>query len=118
MLHIIFLTLMLFLSNNPVMAEDTHTETFQGVISSTEGVPQYLIVNEKKVLIGDRSEVKDYKERKIELSDLKVSKWVYLVVARKQAGLTAEKIYLLPKRIKDSEKHNYPFMVREEEAEE
>lgn len=118
MLYIIFVALAVFLSGNPVMAEDTYAETFQGVISSTEGMPQYLIVNEKKVLIGDKAEVMDYKERKIELSDLKVSKWVYLVVERKQAGLTAQKIYLLPKRIKDSEKHNYPFMVREEEAEE
>lgn len=118
MFYIIFVVLAVFLSGNPVMAEDTYAETFQGVISSTEGVPQYLIVNEKKVLIGDRAEVKDYKERKIELSDLKVGKWVYLVVEKKTAGLTAKKIYLLPKKIRDSEKHTYPFMVREEEAEE
>lgn len=118
MIYIILTAILLLFSNNPVMAEDTYAETFQGVISSTEGVPQYLIVNEKKVLIGDRAEVKDYKEREIELYDLKVGKWVYLVVEKKPAGLTAKKIYLLPKKIRDSEKHTYPFMVREEEAEE
>ncbi|MBI5193988.1 MAG: hypothetical protein HZA08_11195 [Nitrospirae bacterium] len=118
MFYIFFLTLMMVFSNNPVMAEDTYTETFQGVISSTEGIPQYLIVNEKKVLISNNAEVKDHKDREIELSDIKVGKWVYLVVEKKQAGLTVNKIYLLPKRIKDSEKHNYPFIGREEEGEE
>lgn len=117
MLHIIFLTLMLLLSNNPAAGQESYTETFQGVIGSLEGMPGYLIVNEKKILIGDRVEVKDYKDIEIRLTDLKIGKWVYLVVEKKQAGLTAHKIYLLPKRIKDSEKHSYPFMVREEQAE-
>ena len=101
------------------MAEEAAgTDTFQGVISSTEGIPNYLIVNEKRILLSDKVEVNDHREREIELSDLKVGKWVYLVTERRAAGITALKIYLLPKKIKDREKHEYRFMEREKEPEE
>lgn len=119
MLYTIFVMLFLMISNNPAVAEEApHTETFQGVISSTEGVPMYLIVNENKILLGEKVEVKDRKEREISLSDLKNGKWVYIVAERKPAGITAQRIYLLPKKIKDRDKHEYHFMKMEEEPEE
>ncbi len=119
MLYIIFVTLFLMVSNGPAVAEEApHTETFQGVISSTGGMPRYLIVNENKILIGENAEVKDHKEREISLSDLKNGKWVYIVAEKKPSGITAQRIYLLPKNIKGRDKHEYRFMKREEEPEE
>lgn len=118
MFYIIFVTLFLFVSNNPVIAEETAgTETFQGVVSSTEGGTRYLIINEKRVLLSDNLEVKDHSEREIELSDIRVGKWVYVVAERRAAGITARRIYLLPKKITNREKHEYRFMEREEETE-
>lgn len=118
MLYIIFVTLFLMISNNPVCAEDTlPTETYQGVISSTEGMPGYLIINESKVLLGENTEVKDSKERIKSLSDLKNGKWVYIVAERRPSGITAQRIYLLPNKIKNRDKHEYHFMQMEEESE-
>ena len=115
MFHILFVTILFLLSNQPVLAADGNTEAFQGIINSTEGAPKYLIVHERKILLDEKVEIKDHKEKDAAISDLKNGKWVYIVTEEKPAGTTALRIYLLPKRLKDNEKHNYPFIQREEE---
>ncbi len=118
MFYILFSALLLLLSNQPVMAENSDVERFQGIISSTEGLPGYIVVNERQILLDEDVKIKDPKEKEASVSDLKSGKWVYIVAEKKPAGHTAIRIYLLPKRIKDKEKHDYPFMTREEESEE
>ena len=100
------------------MAESNNIEKFQGIISSTEGLPNYMMVNERKILLNEGIEIKDSKEKKASVSDLKEGKWVYIVYEEKRPGLTATRIFLIPRRIKDKEKGHYPFMTREEESEE
>lgn len=118
MFYILFSALLLLISNQPVMAENRYVEPYQGIISSTEGAPGYIIVNERKILLDKGVAIKDHEEKEVSLSDLKKGKWVYIVSEKRAAGLTALRIYLLPRRIKDNEKRNYPFIIREEEPEE
>ncbi len=118
MFYILLTGLFFLLSNQPALAEEQVSEIFQGIISSTRGAPSYLVVNERKIYLDEDVEVKDHKERELSVSELKAGKWVYIVSEKRSYGPTALRIYLLPKRIKDYEKRNYPFMKREEEPEE
>lgn len=118
MFYALIATLLFLLSGQPVMAENSHVERFQGIISSTEGLPNYMMVNERKILLDESVEIEDPKEKKASVSDLKEGKWVYIVSEEKGQGLTAIRIFLIPTRIKDKEKGNYPFMIKEEESEE
>ena len=118
MFYILFSALLLLLSNQPVLAENSDVERFQGIISSTEGLPGYIVVNERQILLDEDIKIKNPKEKEVSVSDLKGGKWVYIVAEKKPAGLSAIRIYLLPKHIKDKEKHDYPFMTKEEESEE
>ena len=118
MLNILFAVLMLLLSNQPAMAENKDVEIFQGIISSAEGLPKYIYVNERRLLLDSNIDVRDQKEKEALLSNLKSGKWVYIVSEKRSEGPTALRIYILPKHIKDNEKHDYPFMKREEEPEE
>ncbi len=118
MFYALIATLFFLLSGQSVMAESNNTERFQGIISSTEGLPYYLMVNERKILLDEGVEIKDPKEKKAALSDLKEGKWVYIVSEEKGPGLIATRIFLIPRRVKDKERDHYPFMTREEESEE
>ncbi len=118
MFYILITTLLLLLSNQPVMAENSDVERFQGIISSTEGLPGYIVVNERRILLDEGVKIKDPKEKEASLTDLKSGRWIYIAAEERPAGLTAIRIFLLPKRIKDKEKRDYPFMTREEESEE
>jgi len=118
MFYALITTLFFLLAGQPVMAENNNVERFQGIISSTGGLPDYIMVNERKILLDEGVEIKDPKEKKSSLSDLKEGKWVYIVSEEKRPGLTATHIFLIPGRIKDKERGHYPFMTREEESEE
>lgn len=118
MFYALITTLFFLLAGQPVMAENNNVERFQGIISSTGGLPDYIMVNERKILLDEGVEIKDPKEKKASLSDLKEGKWVYIVYEEKRPGLTATRIFLIPRRIKDKERGHYPFMTREEESEE
>jgi len=100
------------------MADNGQTETFQGVINSTDGLPGYFIVNERKLLVDGSVTIKDAKEKEAAIKDLKNGKWVYITAEKKAAGLTATHIYLIPKRIKNKDKVNYPFIKKVEETDE
>ena len=118
MFYALITTLFFLLSGQSAMAESSNIERFQGIISSTGGLPHYIMVNERKILLEEGVEIKDPKEKKASLSDLKEGKWVYIVSEEKGHGLSATRIFLIPRRIKDKEKGHYPFMTREEESEE
>ncbi len=117
MINLLFAFLLLLVSGPPAIAGGENTETYQGIVSSTEGLPNHIIVNERRVLLDSQVEIKDHKEKDKSLSDIKNGKWIYVVAEERSSGLTAIKIYLLPGKIKDNEKHKYPFMVKEEDDE-
>ena len=104
--------------SQPVLAEEHEISIYQGTISSVEGLPGYIIVNERQFPLSDDAEIKDSKEKDANLSDLKEGKWVYIVSEDSPNGFKAKRIYLLPKYIQKSEKDNYPFMKKEEEQKE
>ena len=118
MFYALITTLFFLLAGQPVMAENNNVERFQGIISSTGGLPDYIMVNERKILLDEGVEIKDPKEKKAALSDLKEGKWVYIVSEEKGPGLIATRIFLIPRRVKDKERGHYPFMTREKESEE
>jgi len=117
MFYIILSVILLLLSNRPALAEDDYVETFQGIVNSTAGMPGYIVVNEQKLLLDDKVVIKDHQEKDAPLSDIRVGRWIYVAAAKRSAGPTALRIYLLPRYIKDKERSSYPFMKREEESE-
>ncbi len=117
MINFLIAGLLLLLSNQPALAGSDDTVTYQGIVNSIEGIPNHLIINERKIFLDDDVEVMDHKEKEKSLSDIKNGKWIYVVSEEKSSGLTALRIYLLPGKVKDSEKHKYPFMVKEEDDE-
>lgn len=117
MLNFLIAGLLLLLSNQPALAGSEDTVAFQGVVNSTSGMPNYLLVNERKVLLDDRIEVRDYKEKEKSLSDIKDGKWIYVVYEETSSGPNAVRIYLLPGKVKHNEKHKYEFMHKEEDRE-
>ncbi|MBI5755632.1 MAG: hypothetical protein HZA12_01790 [Nitrospirae bacterium] len=114
----IFLSGILFLIlTQPLLAQEREFSIYQGVISSAEQAPEYIIIDERKFPLAGDVKVKDYREKDATLSDLKPGKWVYIVSEQSSTGdLTAKRIYILPRYIKKGEKQNYPFMKREEES--
>lgn len=117
MFYILLSTILLLLSSQPVLAEDGYVNSFQGAISATDGIPKYIVVNEHKLLLDEKVIVKNHKEKDASLSDLKAGQWIYIAAQKRPAGLTALRIYLLPRHVPDKEKSGYPFMEKEEEPE-
>ncbi len=117
MLNFLIAGLLLLLSHQPALAGSDDTVTFQGIVNSIEGIPNHIIINERKIFLDDDVEVMDHKEKEKSLSDIKNGKWIYVVSEEKSSGLTALRIYLLPGKVKDSEKNKYPFMAKEEDDE-
>lgn len=117
MINLLFAFLLLLVSGQPVIAGGEYTESYQGIVSSIEGLPKQIIVNERRVLLDSQVEVMDHKEKEKSLSDIKSGKWIYVVAEERSSGLTAIRIYLLPGKIKDNEKHKYPFMDKDEDDE-
>lgn len=118
MFYILFSMLLLLLSNQPAMAEERYPDIFQGIISSTEGSPKSIVINERKVLLDNKVEIMDHKENRKSLSDLAAGKWIYVISEKRPPGTTAMRIYFIPKRVSEKEKFKYPFMKREEDPEE
>ena len=116
MINFLIAGLLLLLSNQPALAGSDDTVTFQGIVNSADGMPGYLIINERKVLLDERVEVRDHKEKDKSLSDIKNGKWIYVVSKETLSGPNAIRIYLLPGNVKHGEKHKYPFMHKEEES--
>ena len=117
MLNFLIAGLLLLLSNQPALAVSDDTVTFQGIVNSTEGMPNHLFINEMKVLLDEMVEVRDHKDKDKSLSDIKNGKWIYVVSEEKSSGPNAIRVYLLPGKVKDSEKHKYPFMHKEKDDE-
>src|SRR4030067_1867998 len=117
MLNFLIAGLLLLLSNQPALAVSDDTVTFQGIVNSTEGMPNHLFINERKVLLDERVEVRDQKDKEKSLSDIKNGKWIYVLSEAESSGPNAIRVYLLPGKVKDSEKHKYPFMHKEEDDE-
>ncbi len=115
MINLLFACLLLLLSNQPAFAGSDDTVTFQGIVSSAEGIPNHLLINERKLLLDDRVEVRDHKEKEKSLSDIKEGKWLYVVYKETLTGPKAIRIYLLPGKVNDSDKKNHPFMHKEED---
>ena len=118
MLKFIIAGLLFILSNQPALAGGNDTVIFQGIVNSTDGMPYHLFINERKILLDERVEVMDHKERDKDLSDIKNGKWLYIVSEETLSGPKAIRIYLLPGNVKHSEKRNYPFMHKEEAGDE
>ena len=117
MINFLIAGLLLLLSNQPALAGSDDTVTYQGIVNSIEGIPNHLIINERKIFLDDDVEVMDHKEKEKSLSDIKSDKWIYVVAEERSSGLTAIRIYLLPGKVKDNDINKYPFMNKDEDDE-
>lgn len=116
MLKVLLSGVLILLLSQPLLAEDKEFSIYQGMISSAAKIPKFIIVNEREITLAEDIKIMDSKERDASLSDLKTGKWIYIVSEHTPNGPVAKKIYIIPKHVKKSEKHNYPFMKREEES--
>ena len=116
MLKVLLSGVLILLLSQPLFAEDKEFSIYQGMISSAGKIPKFIIVNEREITLAGDIKVMDSKERDATLSDLKTGKWVYIVSEHTPDGPVAKKIYIIPKHVSKWDKHNYPFMEKEEKT--
>ncbi len=116
MLNFLVAGFLLLLSHQPALAGSDDTTTFQGIVNSAAGMPEYLFINERKILLDDRVEVRDHKEKDKSLSDIKNGEWIFVVSKQTLSGPKAIRLYILPGIVKQGEKHKHPFMKKEEDS--
>jgi hypothetical protein len=109
------LLLLLSLLTPPPTYSEEGTITFQGVIMTSGEPSSYIVVNEGKVLVTEATRYLNHKEKTISSNEFRAGKWVFGVAHTTLRGLTADKLYLLPKKVKGDKDAEYPFMTREDE---
>ncbi|MBI5197831.1 MAG: hypothetical protein HZA19_04390 [Nitrospirae bacterium] len=100
---------------SPLHAEEQEKISYQGVISAFDPSDRFMIVNERKVLLTPETKFVNPKEREVSFSEWTSGKWVYVVGYLSEKGPVADKLYLLPNRVKSSDSAHYPFMSGDEE---
>ena len=64
MINLLFAFLLLLVSGQPVIAGGEYTETYQGIVSSIEGLPKQIIVNEHLLKLFVKNTIKTKKIEK------------------------------------------------------
>ena len=109
------LLLLLSLLTPPPTHSEEGTTTFQGVMMTSDEPSSYIVVNEGKVLVTESTRYLNHKEKTISSNEFRAGKWVFGVAHTTLRGLTADKLYLLPKKVKGGKDAEYPFMTPEAE---
>jgi hypothetical protein len=112
-----FILASLFLSVSPSFSEEGDRVTFEGIVGDISTSGGYLTINERNILLTDRTLYFDHSEHAIPSSDILSGKWVFCVAHVTRKGPEADKIYLLPKHVTGEELQAYPFMNDEGETE-
>ena len=84
---------------------------FQGVVMSVDVKGSSLIVNERLVVWDKKTVVSNERGISASIERVKARDWVFVegVLNKAQKRVEAKRIYVLPKRIDEKEKHQYPF---------
>ncbi len=109
----ITITMILFLlSSSVALASEEENIRIQGVMMSLDLKRNVMIVNEKLFTFNQDTAVHNDRGGAIPIDRLKPNTWVYIEGLRDgtNKGIVVRKIYLLPKYIKEKEKHLYSFI--------
>ncbi len=83
----------------------------QGLIMNIDFKQNTMVVNEKTFTWGKTTAIHNDKASPITMDRFKRMAWVYIVGEQTDdSRIHIKKIYLLPRRIENKEKHLYPFM--------
>ncbi len=109
----ISITIILFLlSSSVALASEEESIRIQGVMMSLNLKKNVMIVNEKLFTLNQDTAIHNDKGTAITIDRLKPNTWVYIEGLKDgtNKGIVVRKIYLLPKYIKEKEKHFYSFI--------
>jgi hypothetical protein len=109
---------LLFLLFSGSLLHAGERETFQGVIVSYNPVDNMMVVNERPVLITPNTQFLNHKELRTSRLEWVPGKWVFVVGESSPRGILADKLFLLPHRVKTAEITHYPFMSGDDEESE
>ena len=94
-------------------ANENSTLRTQGLINPG-GNPKagYLLINEMKIYIDQKTQLMDIHKGSIPLSEFRPKRWVYLEIEKdpNEKKFIARKIYLLPHYVNPKEKGRFSFM--------
>ena len=84
---------------------------FQGVVMSVDVKKNSLIVNERLIVWDKKTVVSNERGGAASIERLKAKEWVFVegVLNKAKKRIEATRIYVLPKRIDEKEKRQYPF---------
>ena len=84
----------------------------QGIVMEIDLKKGTMIVNEKRFQWDQKTSFFNDKGTPITIDKIKTRSWVYIegVNDTPTKSILANKVYLLPKRIDEKEKHLYPFL--------
>ena len=94
------------------LASEEEIIKIQGVMMSLDLKKNVVIVNERLFVLNQNTAIHNDKGVAITIDKLKPNTWVYIEGLKDSTNrrIVARKIYLLPKYIKEKEKHLYPFI--------
>ena len=84
---------------------------FQGQVMTVDVKKSSLVVNERWIVWDKHTLVSNERGTPASIERLKARDWVFVegVLDRSQKKIKAKRIYVLPKRIDEKEKRQYPF---------
>ena len=84
---------------------------FQGMVMTVDVKKNSLVVNERLIVWDKHTVVSNERGASASLEGLKTKDWVFVegALERSQKRIRAKRIYVLPKRIDEKEKRQYPF---------
>jgi hypothetical protein len=98
--------------STPAFASDNILYDAQGEVTAVNFGLRILTLSETNFFWNGNTLFYDAKEVPIEIKRVKPKSWVYIVCEydAKTKKRTAQKVYLLPNRIAEKDRHLYPFM--------
>jgi hypothetical protein len=113
-LRISITIIFILLCSSIALSSEGEIIKIQGVIMSLDLKKNVMIVNERFFVLNRNTAVYNDKGIAIAITidQLKPNTWVYIegLKGSTDKGIVTRKIYLLPKYIKEKEKHLYPFI--------
>ena len=117
---IILIVLFILLFCGLTFAQEKGKAKMQGMVVKMQGIVDKVYVDKKMMRVNEELKYvwdsntifRNVKGSPIPIDKFKRDVWVYIEGIRDEKGkpILIQKIYLLPRRIRDEETHLYPFM--------
>jgi len=108
----LFFVLSVLVIYSLTFASEKDILNIQGIVMEIDLKKNTMIVNEKLFRWDQKTSFFNDKGSPITIDKIKVKSWVYIegVNDIPNKSVLTNKVYLLPKRINEKEKHLYPFL--------